>query len=232
MAGEHILIVDDEKLIQSTLRGVLEDEGYRVTAAGTGEEALARLIDDAPDLVFLDIEMPGMDGLEVCRRIRARSSVPILMLTGAKLEERDLIRVSGTRVVSGIIETRYRIAQLNVRLDRALLSAAGPADEATAAIEEGKLATIGDGALRVAFELGKEAGRKVDADRLARRRVVLPDAHAFRVVTIGAEGRGATGADPFGAALVAGTLLFQALLQRLHQLVPAAERLDERLVFL
>ena len=54
----------------------------------------------------------------------------------AILEERELIRVAGTRVVSGIIETRYRIAQLNVRLDRALLSASGPSDEATAAVEE------------------------------------------------------------------------------------------------
>jgi two-component system nitrogen regulation response regulator NtrX len=70
MAGEHILIVDDEKLIQSTLRGVLEDEGYRVTSAGTGEEALARLIDDAPDLVFLDIWMPGMDGLEALAEMK------------------------------------------------------------------------------------------------------------------------------------------------------------------
>src|SRR6266436_9015263 len=72
MAGEHILIVDDEKLIQSTLRGVLEDEGYRVTSAGTGEEALARLIDDAPDLVFLDIWMPGMDGLEALAEMKHR----------------------------------------------------------------------------------------------------------------------------------------------------------------
>lgn len=54
----------------------------------------------------------------------------------AILEERELIRVAGTRVVSGIIETRYRIAQLSLRLDRALLSAAGPTDEADAAIEE------------------------------------------------------------------------------------------------
>src|SRR5258705_13390681 len=72
MAGEPILIVDDEKLIQSTLRGVLEDEGYRVTAAGTGEGALARLIDDAPDLVFLDIWMPGMDGLEALAEMKHR----------------------------------------------------------------------------------------------------------------------------------------------------------------
>ena len=63
----------------------------------------------------------------------------------AILEERDLIRVAGTRVVSGIIETRYRIAQLSVRLDRTLLSAAIPPDEATAAIEE-MLRTIFDAA--------------------------------------------------------------------------------------
>lgn len=63
----------------------------------------------------------------------------------AILEERDLIRVAGTRVVSGIIETRYRIAQLSVRLDRTLLSAAIPPDEATAAIEE-MLRTVFDAA--------------------------------------------------------------------------------------
>src|SRR5213083_2426599 len=64
MAGEHILIVDDEPAIQSTLRGVLEDEGYRVSAVGTGDDAVALLADETPDLVFLDIWMPGRDGLE------------------------------------------------------------------------------------------------------------------------------------------------------------------------
>src|SRR5438034_8033577 len=83
MAGEHILIVDDEKLIQSTLRGVLEDEGYRVTSAGTGEEALARLIDDAPDLVFLDIWMPGMDGLEALAEMKhRRPETAVVMISG------------------------------------------------------------------------------------------------------------------------------------------------------
>jgi DNA-binding transcriptional ArsR family regulator len=65
----------------------------------------------------------------------------------AILEEREFIRVAGKRVVSGIIETRYRIAQLNVRLDRALLSASGPANEATAAVEE---------ALRSIFDTARE----------------------------------------------------------------------------
>src|SRR5580765_5921397 len=83
MAGEHILIVDDEKLIQSTLRGVLEDEGYRVTSAGTGKEALARLIDDAPDLVFLDIWMPGMDGLEALAEMKhRRPDTAVVMISG------------------------------------------------------------------------------------------------------------------------------------------------------
>ncbi|HEU5197957.1 MAG TPA: response regulator, partial [Methylomirabilota bacterium] len=55
MANEHILIVDDEKAIQKALRGVLEDEGYRVTAVGSGSEALKAITEELPDVVFLDI---------------------------------------------------------------------------------------------------------------------------------------------------------------------------------
>ncbi len=83
MAGEHILIVDDEKAIQTTLRGVLEDEGYRVTAVGSGPEAIAMFQDEGPDLVFLDIWMAGMDGLEALaelKRIRPESAV--VMISG------------------------------------------------------------------------------------------------------------------------------------------------------
>jgi len=70
MPGEHILIVDDERAIQTTLRGVLEDEGYRVTAVGSGEQALARLQDDTPDIIFLDIWMPGIDGLDTLAEMK------------------------------------------------------------------------------------------------------------------------------------------------------------------
>src|SRR6266436_71835 len=83
MAGEHILIVDDERAIQTSLRGVLEDEGYRVTAVGSAEEALARLSDDAPDLIFLDIWMPGMDGLEALAEIKQRRrETAVVMISG------------------------------------------------------------------------------------------------------------------------------------------------------
>ncbi|MBI3826793.1 MAG: sigma-54-dependent Fis family transcriptional regulator [Candidatus Rokubacteria bacterium] len=83
MAAEHILIVDDEPAIQSALRGVLEDEGYRVSAVGSGQDALASLGDEAPDLVFLDIWMPGMDGLDTLAEIRkVRADATVVMISG------------------------------------------------------------------------------------------------------------------------------------------------------
>src|SRR2546426_1614167 len=83
MAGEHILIVDDEPGIQATLRGVLEDEGYRVTAVGSGADALSVFADEAPELVFLDIWMPGKDGLETLADLkRLRPDVAVVMISG------------------------------------------------------------------------------------------------------------------------------------------------------
>jgi two-component system nitrogen regulation response regulator NtrX len=83
MPGEHILIVDDEPAIQSTLRGVLEDEGYRVTAAGNGAEALSLLTEEVPDLIFLDIWMPGKDGLDTLAEMkRQRPEVTVVMISG------------------------------------------------------------------------------------------------------------------------------------------------------
>jgi two-component system nitrogen regulation response regulator NtrX len=83
MAGERILIVDDEPAIQSALRGVLEDEGYRVSAVGNGADAVALVAEEAPDLIFLDIWMPGMDGLDTLREIkRLRPDATVIMISG------------------------------------------------------------------------------------------------------------------------------------------------------
>jgi two-component system nitrogen regulation response regulator NtrX len=83
VAGEHILIVDDEQAIQLSLRGVLEDEAYRVTTVGTGADALRLLADEAPDLVFLDIWMPGLDGLATLTEIRRLRPEPaVIMISG------------------------------------------------------------------------------------------------------------------------------------------------------
>jgi two-component system nitrogen regulation response regulator NtrX len=83
VAGEHILVVDDERAIQTALKGVLEDEGYRVSAVGSASDALGLIQDEAPDLVFLDIWMPGMDGLEALSEIkRVRPEIAVVMISG------------------------------------------------------------------------------------------------------------------------------------------------------
>jgi len=83
MPGEHILIVDDERAIQSALKGVLEDEGYRVSAVGSGADALGLVADEAPELIFLDIWMPGIDGLETLAQLKkVRPDTAVVMISG------------------------------------------------------------------------------------------------------------------------------------------------------
>ncbi|MFI5261958.1 MAG: response regulator [Candidatus Limnocylindrales bacterium] len=85
-----ILVVDDEQTVLETLAETLEQEGYRVVTAVDGREALARFRAERPDLVVLDVMLPELSGVEVCRILRAESAVPILMLT-AKDSEIDTV---------------------------------------------------------------------------------------------------------------------------------------------
>ena len=85
-----ILLVDDEDSVQKLLTYPLERDGFRVVSARDGEEALARFAEQTVDLVVLDIMLPKLDGLEVCKRLRAESSVPIIMLT-ARDDEFDTV---------------------------------------------------------------------------------------------------------------------------------------------
>src|SRR5213080_2420747 len=85
-----ILLVDDEEAVQKLLTYPLERDGYTVVQARDGEEALDRFADRSIDLVVLDLMLPKVDGLEVCRRLRARSMVPIIMLT-ARDDELDKV---------------------------------------------------------------------------------------------------------------------------------------------
>jgi two-component system phosphate regulon response regulator PhoB len=89
----HVLVVEDEQDLQDLLRYNLEREGYRVTSAMRGKQALDSAAADLPDLVLLDLMLPGMDGLEVCRALRSSrdtAAMPIVMLT-AKGEEADIV---------------------------------------------------------------------------------------------------------------------------------------------
>ena len=86
--NELVLVVDDEQKIVKIARDYLEKSGYRVLSSGDGLDALAAARSQRPDVIILDLMLPGMDGLDVCRTLRRESDVPVIMLT-ARSEETD-----------------------------------------------------------------------------------------------------------------------------------------------
>ncbi len=82
--AKHILIVDDDALLRRSLAFNLEQAGYRASTASTAEDALAQVRLGTPDLVLLDIGLPGMDGLDALRRLRAQRSLPVILLTARR----------------------------------------------------------------------------------------------------------------------------------------------------
>ena len=86
----RILIVEDEESFSDPLSYLLEKEGFEVTVAADGNEALSVFERDSADLILLDLMLPGMSGTEVCRQVRQRSNVPVIMLT-AKDSEIDKV---------------------------------------------------------------------------------------------------------------------------------------------
>ena len=118
-----ILIVDDEEPIQELLRFNLEKEGYKVYAAKDGSEALQRLEKEKPDLVVLDVMLPGMDGLEVCRQLRQNPrfrDLPVIMLT-AKGEEIDKVlglELGADDYMTKPFSPRELVARIRARLRR------------------------------------------------------------------------------------------------------------------
>jgi DNA-binding response OmpR family regulator len=136
----RILLVDDEQSIQTLLSYPLRKDGYEVVQATDGREALARFGESTFDLVVLDVMMPRVDGLEVCRRLRSRSSVPIIMLT-AKADEID--KVLGLELgADDYITKPFSIREFRSRI-RAVLRRAGlRAERATdGLVEAGVLAS-------------------------------------------------------------------------------------------
>jgi DNA-binding response OmpR family regulator len=119
-----ILLVDDEDAIQRLLTYPLERDGYRVVQARDGEEALRRFAEEEIDLVVLDIMLPKIDGLEVCRRLRAESTVPIIMLTA---RDDELDKVLGLELgADDYITKPFLIREFRSRVRAVLRRAATP----------------------------------------------------------------------------------------------------------
>ena len=122
--AQTILLVDDEDSVQKLLAYPLERDGYEVLPARDGEEALRRFEQEQVDLVVLDLMLPRLDGLEVCRRLRAQSSVPIIMLT-ARGDELD--KVLGLELgADDYITKPFSIREFRSRVRALLRRAAAP----------------------------------------------------------------------------------------------------------
>lgn len=141
MSAAIILIVDDEPQIRRVLRTTLASQGYVVAEAASGEEALALLRRERADLVLLDMNLPGLDGLETCRAIRASSAVPIIMLT-VRNAERDKVRALDAGA-DDYVGKPFGFPELAARI-RAALRRIVPGQQP---------APIATAALRVDFEL-------------------------------------------------------------------------------
>jgi DNA-binding response OmpR family regulator len=109
-----ILVVDDEPTLRETLVEALEMDGFRVVAAGDGREALTRFREERPDLVLLDLMLPELSGVEVCRIIRAESPIPIIMLTA---KDSELDKVVGLELGADDYVTKpFSLRELSARI--------------------------------------------------------------------------------------------------------------------
>jgi DNA-binding response OmpR family regulator len=148
---QTILVVDDEEAIAEAVRARLQSEGFEVVVAGDGPEAIGLCEQVHPDLVVLDLMLPGMDGLEVCRQIQRDRWVPVLMLT-ARTEEAD--KVAGFAVGADDYLTKpFSLRELVVRVRAILrrmerigsLPADEPIDHAGLAIDQARRTVAVDG---------------------------------------------------------------------------------------
>src|SRR5213594_2261654 len=174
MASEHILIVDDEPAIRSTLRGVLEDEGYRVSSVGGGADALRFFADELPDLTFLDIWMDRMDGLETLAEIkRARPEAIVVMISGHGTIE---TAVKATRLGAyDFVEKPLSLEKILVTVSRALEHARLERENA---------------ALRAGFEQRAEIVGESAAMRALREQIATAAPTTGRVLIHGENGSG------------------------------------------
>jgi DNA-binding response OmpR family regulator len=150
--GQRVLVVDDDATVSDVVRRYLERAGFDVTLAGDGYGALRAAAEVRPDLVVLDLMLPGLDGLEVCRRLRATDpDLPIVMLT-ALGDEGD--RVAGLSIgADDYVAKPFSPRELVLRVQSVLRRAARPVEAAPAILRDGDL--VVDVARRVVMLAGE-----------------------------------------------------------------------------
>ncbi len=173
-----ILVVDDEQSYRDALRVALEREGFRVDVAADGVEALERFESSRPSLVLLDLMLPKMSGVDVCRELRSRSQVPIIMVTARNAE---IDAVVGLEIGADDYVTKpFRLRELVARVRAALRR--GRADEGPVA-DRGEIIEIGDVRLDAARHEVRVRGEGVAIPLKEFELLELLLANAGRVLT-------------------------------------------------
>jgi two-component system KDP operon response regulator KdpE len=152
-----ILVVDDEQQIRRALKSILSAREYDVTLASNGEEALDLAIDHSPDMVILDLSMPGMDGIEVCRELRTWYNGPILVLS-VRGEDADKISALDTGAddyLTKPFSAGELVARVRAQLRRAAAVVAPP-----------PLITVGDLEIDIPQRRVRRAGKEIDLTRI------------------------------------------------------------------
>src|SRR6202049_4801112 len=135
LENKHILVVDDESQITRVLRTSLSSHGYDIRVAHDGETAMEIMKDWSPDLVITDLSMPNMDGLELCRRLRTKTQIPIIVLS-VRGEERTKVKALDAGA-DDYVTKPFGIEELLARVGANLRRVPEPEEKQPAAIDVG-----------------------------------------------------------------------------------------------
>jgi DNA-binding response OmpR family regulator len=152
----RILVVEDDERIRLSMRLALEDEGYTVDDVASGEEAVAHFADESPELVLIDLMLPGIDGFETCRALRKQSTVPVIMVT-ARSDTHDV--VAGLEAGADDYVTKPFVAKELAARIRALLRRSRPAET------DASVLTFGDVELEPDAGVVRRGGEEVHCTR-------------------------------------------------------------------
>jgi len=149
-----VLVVEDDQAMATVLVAGLEARGYRVRAAATGGDAVRLVAEEAPTVVVLDLGLPDVDGVDVCRQIRSRSAVPIIVLTADGAEDRKVAALD--LGADDYVTKPFSMRELQARVRVALRHAAARR------AADGSVLTVGDVVVDVAHHWATVGGRRVD----------------------------------------------------------------------
>ncbi|HUX03435.1 MAG TPA: response regulator transcription factor [Acidimicrobiales bacterium] len=173
MSGSRVLLVDDESPLRTLVRPYLEAEGYQVLEAASGPQGLVLLEAGGVDLAIVDVMLPGFDGIELVKRVRAFSNVPIILLT-ARREEGE--RIAGLRLGADDYVTKpFSVPELVARVAAHLRRSSGEATDETVC--------IGDIEIRLASRVVLVRGEEVELTRREFDLLVALARHPNRVIS-------------------------------------------------